>query len=82
MKNSKVVLAIWVQDHYDLFLNIPWPIVHQQIGSDAIQWLKKQGEDRVQMIYEKNSMLPATCTLTAEFYDKICRQEFALRFAK
>lgn len=83
MKNERVVLAEWLGDTTDGYIDIPWPRVHELAGYDAIAWINSQSQDHVQMILEKaegnESGMQKLC---AEFYKSALRSEFALRFAK
>lgn len=83
MKNERVVLAQWMGDTTDGYIDIPWPLVHEIAGYHTIAWLNKQSQDHVQMILEKaEGNLAGMQRLYAEFYKPTLRSEFALRFAK
>lgn len=79
MKNNKHKLAEWVGDYTDGYVDIPWPLVHSQAGSEAVNWLNRQDPTRCQMILENDS---GKMELWAEFFDPRAELEYALRFAK
>ena len=81
MKNDRVKLAAWLGDYTDGYVDIPWPLVHDQAGADVISWINSRDHVKCQMILEK---LPdgASQELWAEFYDPKLYTEFVLRFAK
>jgi hypothetical protein len=82
MKSDRVLLATWIADLVDTYVDIPWPKVQQQMGTDEpIAWLNRQDHTQAQMILEKHPD-GVTKSLYAEFYNRGLRQEFALRFAK
>lgn len=80
MRNDKILLASWVGDYTDGYVDIPWPEVHQQAGSEIINWINKREYADVQMILDKNNN--GNQSLWAEFYNKNLRLEFALMFAR
>ena len=84
MKNDRVLLAEWLGDYTDGYNDIPWPLVHEQAGSEIIRWLNKQDFTEVQMILEKSSGggRSGWHQLYAEFYLPTLRTEFALKFTK
>jgi len=80
MKTNRVFLHNWQGDHTDEYVDIPWPLIHQVVGPDPIDWLQKKDPTQVQMILEKNA--DGWQSLWAEFYNTEMRVEFALKFAK
>lgn len=83
MKNERVLLAEWLGDTTDGYIDIPWPQVHEMAGYHAVAWINSQSQDHVQMILEKAQGDQAGMQkLYAEFYRPALRSEFALRFAK
>ena len=83
MKNERVVLAEWLGDTTDGYIDIPWPRVHEIAGYHTIAWINNQSPNTVQMILEKaEGHLAGMQRLCAEFYTPALRSEFALRFAK
>lgn len=83
MKNERVLLAEWLGDTTDGYIDIPWPQVHEMAGYHAVAWINNQSQDHVQMILEKAQGDQASLQkLYAEFYKPALRSEFALRFAK
>ncbi len=83
MKNERVLLAEWLGDITDGYVDIPWPRVHELAGSETVRWLRQQPSDRVQMILERQTDSAAGLQrLYAEFYVPSLRTEFVLRFAK
>lgn len=82
MKNNKVKLAEWLGDYTDGYVDIPWPMIHDQVGSDQIKWLNQQPPTDCQMILEKDPKDRALQSLWAEFYVESKLTEYCLRFAK
>jgi hypothetical protein len=80
MKNDRILLASWLGDYTDGYVDIPWPEVHKQAGSDIIHWINRHKHTDVQMILDKNNS--GSQSLWAEFYNNNLRLEFALLFAK
>jgi hypothetical protein len=81
MKFERVQLAQWIGDITDGYIDIPWPLVHHQAGSDEIAWLNLQDPVNCQMILDKDQD-GTVRTLWAEFYSATLRTEYALRFGK
>jgi hypothetical protein len=78
-----VFLCEWLGDPTDGYNDIPWPMVHEWVGYDAIRWINGQNHDVVQMILERGMDLRhGFIKLYAEFYTPVSRTEFALRFGK
>jgi hypothetical protein len=83
MKNDRVFLAEWLGDSADGYNDIPWPLIHEHVGNDAVRWLNSQSPDRVQMVLERGTDFSSgRFKLYAEFFQPALRSEFALRFAK
>ena len=82
MKSDRVLLAEWLGDYTDGYIDIPWPRVHEVVGYEAIKWLNSHPYDHVQLILEKDPDDRCCQRLYAEFYTNSLRSEFALRFAK
>lgn len=83
MKNDRVFLAEWLGDSTDGYNDIPWPLVHEWVGDDAIRWINQQPYTAVQMILDKQTGLNSGIQkLYAEFYHPTLRTEFALKFGK
>lgn len=84
MKNDKVLLCEWLGDTTDGYNDIPWPMVHEWVGYDAIRWINSQDHGDCQLILEKSTSLydSGMQKLFVEFYVPALRSEFALRFAK
>ena len=80
MKNDRIFLHNWQGQESDEYVDIPWPLVHQVVGNEPINWILNRQHTEVQMILEKTA--DGWQTLWAEFYDPKFRTEFALRFAK
>lgn len=81
MRSERVFLAEWLGD--DEYTDIPWPMVHEWVGHDAVKWLNSQKHHHCQLVLEKNTGFSSNvCKLYAEFYRRELRMEFALRFAK
>lgn len=84
MKSERVFLAEWFGDVTDSHNDIPWPMVHEWVGHEAVRWINSQNYHHCQMVLEKDSNLQmhSINRLYAEFYVPALRSEFALRFAK
>jgi hypothetical protein len=82
MKSDRVLLCEWWGDSEDGYIDIPWPMVHEWLGNDAVRWLNQQPTNNCQMILEKDPDHPDLQKLYAEFYVPSLRSEFAIRFAK
>lgn len=84
MKNERVFLCEWLGDYTDGYNDIPWPMVHEWVGYEAVRWINSQNYHNVQLILEKDQNAVATGIqrLYVEFYNPALRSEFALRFAK
>ena len=84
MKTERVFLCEWLGDYTDGYNDIPWPMVHEWVGYDAVRWINSQDYSRVQLILEKDAspLNAGIQRLYAEFYVPALRSEFALRFAK
>ena len=39
MKSDRYRLAKWLGDYTDGYVDIPWPLVHEQAGSEMISWI-------------------------------------------
>lgn len=81
MKNDRYRLAKWLGDYTDGYVDIPWPLVHDQASSEVISWLNSRDHVQCQMILEKLSD-GAGQELWAEFYDPRLYTEFLIRFGK
>jgi hypothetical protein len=64
MKAERIVLASWRSS--DLYLDIDWPKVHEQVGRDQLDWLLGQQTTQCQLILDK---FQTDFKLVAEFYD-------------
>jgi hypothetical protein len=84
MKTERVFLCEWLGDYTDSYNDIPWPMVHEWVGHEAVRWLNSHPWEQVQLILEKETapMTAGIQRLYAEFYVPALRSEFALRFAK
>lgn len=83
MKTERVFLAEWLGDTSDGYNDIPWPMVHEWVGYEAIRWINGQNVNDVQMVLERQTgMSSGMFKLYAEFFRPALRSEFALRFAK
>ena len=84
MKNDRVLLCEWLGDTTDGYNDIPWPMVHEWAGYEAVRWINAQNYHHCQLILEKGTGLYDTGMqkLYVEFYQPALRSEFALRFAK
>ena len=83
MKCERVFLCEWLGDSTDGYNDIPWPMVHEWVGSECIQWINRQRHTDCQMIIEKGrDFNHGFIRLYVEFFKDSLRTEFALRFAK
>ena len=55
MKTERVFLCEWLGDYTDGYNDIPWPMVHEWVGYDAVRWINSQDYSRVQLILEKDA---------------------------
>ena len=78
MKNKRINLYNWENRVTDL-IDIPWPKVHAEIGTDQVNWLRKQPPERCQLVVDK---LNERLTLVAEFYRDDALTDYYLRWAK
>lgn len=80
MKNDTVFVYSWNTDPSEEYVDVPWPKVHQTVGTEEIQWLEQQDLRDCQMIVERSEC--GRHCLYVEFYDQNLRREYAVRFAK
>jgi hypothetical protein len=80
MKNKRVFLHNWQGDCTDGYVDIPWPLIHQIVGSEQITWLQNQEISGAQLILDKTA--DGWQSLWAEFYSDKVHLEYILRFAK
>jgi hypothetical protein len=80
MKSSRHRLAHWLGDYTDGYVDIPWPLVHDQAGTERISWLNRQDPVSVQIILEKDPKDHCLQSLWAEFYNDGKYSEYLLRF--
>jgi hypothetical protein len=59
-------LFSWSEDPKDN-IDIDWPLVHKEIGSDHIKWIEDQPRSTCQMVLE---LVDNQYKLVAEFYNK------------
>lgn len=74
MKSSRVKLAEWISSK-NTYIDIPWPLVHNQAGIENIKWLNQQDPINVQIILEKREKT-GTQVLWAEFYKEYLLYEY------
>ena len=74
MKSSRVKLAEWISGKHS-YIDIPWPIVHDQAGINNIKWLNSQDPIDVQIVLEKREKT-GTQVLWAEFYKEHLLYEY------
>lgn len=84
MKTERVLLCEWLGDCTDGYTDIPWPMVHEWVGHDAVRWINSHPHQQIQLILDKDAspLNAGLQQLHAEFYVPALRSEFALRFAK
>lgn len=80
MRSERIYLAKWQGNNDEMYVDIPWPKVHQLIGNEQIRWIQSQNHDRCQLVLDTTDT--GLKKLYAEFYDPKLRVEYALRFAK
>lgn len=80
MRSERIYLAKWKGNDDEIYVDIPWPKVHQLIGNEQIRWIQSQDNDRCQLVLDTTD--DGLNKLYAEFYDPKLRVEYALRFAK
>lgn len=74
MKSSKVKLAEWLSERTS-YIDIPWPLVHDQAGIENIKWLNSQDPFDVQIVLERREKT-GTQILWAEFYKENLLYEY------
>jgi hypothetical protein len=74
MRSSKVKLAEWLSEKTS-YIDIPWPLVHDQAGIENIKWLNSQDPFDVQIVLEKREKT-GTQVLWAEFYKECLLYEY------
>jgi hypothetical protein len=79
MKSSRFKLAEW-QCEEDEFVDIPWPTIHEQAGSDHIDWINHQDPAWCQIILEKDP--DGDHRLYVEFYHEELAVEYSLLWSK
>jgi hypothetical protein len=79
MKYERVKLGQWIGSIADEYVDIPWPRVHAQTSSAAIDWLNRQDPIQCQMMLEKTEELQS---LWAEFYSTELLAEYTNKFGK
>lgn len=84
MKNDSVFLCEWLGDTTDGYTDIPWPMVHESVGYDAVRWINGHSHCDAQLILEKDAdpINAGMQRLYVEFYRPCLRTEFALRFGR
>lgn len=83
MKSERVFLCEWLGDITDGYNDIPWPMVHERVGYDAMRWINSRNHTDCQLLLERGTDLSTGFfRLYAEFFDEKLRTEFALRFDK
>lgn len=84
MKTDRVLLCEWLGDVTDGYNDIPWPMVHEWVGYEAVRWINSRDHTDCQLMLEKdlNPLMSGMQKLYVEFYNPAMRTEFALKFAK
>ena len=62
-------------------LDIDWPKIQREAGTEHIKWLMKQDKTRCQMILEQDAKKGKN-RLVAEFYDEGLAVDYVLLWAK
>lgn len=78
MKNDRLTLYKWENRFTDI-IDVPWPKIHQELGSDQVAWLLNQPKDRCQLVVDK---LNEQLCLVVEFYNAAAVTDYYLRWAK
>lgn len=78
MKTSRIPLFSWTNRVTDL-IDIPWPKVHKEVGTDQVNWLLRQPQENCQLVVDK---LNEDLTLVAEFYHEGTLINYHLHWAK
>jgi hypothetical protein len=79
MKSSRFKIATWTNDD-NIHVDIPWPTVHEQAGSDHVDWINQQDPAWCQLILEKDS--DGDQRLYVEFYNADLAVEYCLLWSK
>jgi hypothetical protein len=75
--DNRITLYKWQSK--DDIIEVDWPKVHREVGSDQINWLLRQPSDQCQVVVDKFN---ENFTLVAEFYNKQILVDYYLRWAK
>ena len=78
MKTSKVTLTKW-QPQDTEYIDIDWPRVHKDLGSDQVNWFLRQPRNCCQLFLEQSTEY---FKLVAEFYDSKTWETYHLMWAK
>lgn len=79
MKHDRIKLAQWQGSTGDQYVDIPWPQVHAQASSAAIDWLNRQDSTHCQLMLETVNQFQS---LWAEFYNSTVFAEYTEKFGK
>ena len=80
MKSKSIEIAKWFRESFET-IDIDWPRVQRQVGTDQLEWLLKQDKTRCQLMVE-NRQDDSHQYLIAEFYDDRLATEYYLLWAK
>ena len=78
MKTNKIDLAKWGPAESES-IEVDWPKVQRELGTDHLDWLLKQDHSKCQLIVERNDKY---CKLVAEFYEDKLLTYYHLMWAK
>jgi len=80
MKITSDILYQWaLPDYPEEYIDIDWPAVHKEVGSDIIDWINKQPDENCQLSLE---IIPNGRRLIVEFFDQETYSDYKAKTAK
>jgi hypothetical protein len=79
MKTNRIKLYHWFTNDVHDVIEVDWPKVHSEIGTDQLDWILKQAKSQCQLVVDK---LDNDFALVAEFYDEQLLTTYHLMWAK
>jgi hypothetical protein len=79
MKTNRIKLYHWFTNDVHDVIEVDWPKVHNEIGTDHLDWILKQAKSQCQLVVDK---LDNDFALVAEFYDEQLLTTYHLMWAK
>lgn len=76
MKSKTVSLSSWLPSDPSN-IEIDWPKVHRDCGTEAIKWILSKEHSECQLVVERQHL---RMVLLAEFYDERVATEYMLKY--